>query len=206
MSLSERVAQAAANPSRAVAVTAALLRGWLYRVWFAVTGRRVVIGRNFRVEGRLVVRGPGRVLIGDDVTIGMRVTPWTYHQDAVITIGNRCFLNGTRFGCASEIWIGADSIVAEAHVLDTNFHSTARDRWSPEARPRVAPVRIERNVWIAANAGILPGTRIGENSVVGFGAVCAGEYSADSVIAGNPARVVRAVEESSRPEEPDAGH
>jgi maltose O-acetyltransferase len=48
-------------------------------------------------------------------------------------------------------------------------------------------------VWIGAHAGILPGTRIGKNSVVGFGAVCSGEFPANVIIAGNPARVLRAI-------------
>ena len=94
--------------------------------------------------------------IGDNVTIGMVVTPWTYSKDAVITIGDRCFVNGTRFSCAQEITIGPDGILAECHILDTNQHSTAKNRRQPDATVRVRPVRIERNVWIAASAGICP--------------------------------------------------
>jgi acetyltransferase-like isoleucine patch superfamily enzyme len=54
---------------------------------------------------------------------------------------------------------------------------------------RVLPVNIGANVWIGQNAGILPGTRIGDNSVVSFGAVCAREYPPNVIIAGNPAKV-----------------
>jgi acetyltransferase-like isoleucine patch superfamily enzyme len=53
----------------------------------------------------------------------------------------------------------------------------------------VSPVHIGENVWIADRAGILPGTQIGENSVVGFAAVCYREYPANVVIVGNPAKV-----------------
>lgn len=189
----QRLAAIQRKPGHAFSVARALLRGHWYRLWYAMTGVRFTVGRNFRVEGKLTVRGPGRVIFGDDVTIGMHVTPWTHHPDAVITIGNRCYLNGTRFGCVREIRIGDFGILAESHILDSNFHSTAVDRHSPTAPVRVAPVTIERNVWIAASAGILPGTRIGKNSVVGFGSVCCGEYPADSVISGNPARVVRSL-------------
>jgi maltose O-acetyltransferase len=60
--------------------------------------------------------------------------------------------------------------------MDTNFHSVEVERHGTTAYVKTAPVRIGANVWIGARAGILPGTTIGENSVVGFGAVCSGEY------------------------------
>jgi maltose O-acetyltransferase len=159
-------------------------------------GRRFRAGRNFRVEGRLIVRGPGRVEFGDDVTIGMTVTPWTYHPDALISIGHRAYLNGTSFGCRQRIEIGADAILANARIMDTDFHSTHRERHTADAPIRVAPVVLEENVWVAAQAGLLPGTRIGRNSVVGFGAVCSGDYPADTIIGGNPARPLKPIPES----------
>jgi acetyltransferase-like isoleucine patch superfamily enzyme len=126
----------------------------------------------------------------------MAVTPWTYHRDAVIEVGAGTFLNGTQFGCAGRITIGPRCILARASIMDTNFHSTAADRHDPAAQVRVAPVRIGANVWIAAQVGILPGTAIGDNSVVGFGAVCSGEYPADVIVAAAPAAIVRRVDTS----------
>jgi acetyltransferase-like isoleucine patch superfamily enzyme len=137
------------------------------------------------------------VVFGDDVLIDGTVTPWTYSEDAIISIGSGSYVNGTRFGCRREIRIGDGAILGDARVMDTDFHSTHRNRHDPDAPIRVAPVHIADNVWIAAAVGILPGTTIGENSVVGFGAVCAGEYPADAVIAGNPAVVIRPIPSSS---------
>jgi acetyltransferase-like isoleucine patch superfamily enzyme len=119
---------------------------------------------------------------------------------AIIRVGSGSYVNGTRFGCQQEITIGPGAILADARILDTDFHSTRVNRHSADAPIRVAPIRIDENVWIAAAAGILPGTSIGRNSVVGFGAVCTGAYPADSIIAGNPAQVVGAV-----PSEPGRG-
>ncbi len=79
--------------------------------------------------------------------------------------------------------------------MDTDFHSVGVDRHDPTAPIRVAPVILEDNVWVAAQAGILPGTSIGANSVVGFGAVCAGVYPGNFVIAGNPAKVIKRLAE-----------
>lgn len=59
-------------------------------------------------------------------------------------------------------------------------------------RPR--KITIGRNVWVGLNAIILKGTEIGDNSVVGAGAVVRGKFPANCVIAGNPAKVVKTFE------------
>lgn len=188
------------HPGRAYHVARALLKGALYVWWCRARGIRFEAGRNLRVDGRLVIRGPGRVVFGDNVRVSMTVTPWTYDPTAVISIGSNSFLNGTRFGCQQEITVGPWAILSEARIMDTDFHSVDIARHRPDARPRVLPVRLDDNVWVGAQAGILPGTRIGKNSVVGFGAVCAGVYPENSVIAGNPARVVTTLDRSSSPD------
>jgi acetyltransferase-like isoleucine patch superfamily enzyme len=135
------------------------------------------------------------VVFGHNVRIGMTVTPWTYARDATITVGNDSFINGTSFGCQREIRIGAKAILGRASIMDTDFHSVAIARHNASARVRVAPVVLEENVWVGAQVGILPGTRIGQNSVVGFGAICAGVFPSNVVIAGNPAKIIKTVEE-----------
>ncbi|MDQ6925587.1 MAG: acyltransferase [Candidatus Eremiobacteraeota bacterium] len=182
-----------ANPGAALRYVTARARGRWTILWCRLLGRRVTAGRNFRVAGRLVIRGPGRVIFGDDVNIERVVTPWTNTPEAVIEIGSNSYLNGTRFGCSERITIGPHAILSDASIADTNAHSTHVDRHSPDAPIRVKPVVLEENVWLGSAVGVLPGTRIGRNSVVGYGAVCAGIYPANSIIAGNPARVVKRV-------------
>ncbi|MBK8005212.1 MAG: acyltransferase [Gemmatimonadetes bacterium] len=174
------------SPTSALAAIIALARGWLTVRWYRLRGFRVRAGRNFRIFGQLKLSGPGEVIFGDDVRIDMLVTPFTHHPDARIEIGNNCFLNGTRFGCFQSIQVGDNGILAQAMLMDTNFHSTGADRHNPEAPVKVAPISLAENVWVAAQAGLLPGTRVGRNSVVGFGAVCSGEFPANVIIAGKP--------------------
>jgi len=185
--------KALANPGRALVAAWQLARGRLFLLGCRVRGVRVQGGRGLRIQGKLVARGPGRLVLGRGVTIGMTVTPWTYHQDAVITIGDNTFLNGTRMACAREITIGRDCIIADARIMDTDFHSTVAERHDPDAPVRTEPVRLADNVFVGAQAGLLAGTEIGQNSVVGFGAVCAGPFPADVVILGNPAVAAHAV-------------
>lgn len=181
----------AREPMRSLRAAWWLAKGYWYKLTCPLRGVRFEAGRNLRVIGRLDIRGPGRVIFGDNVVVGGHTTPWTHTREALIVVGDDTFLNGTRFGAARSIEIGPRCIIADARIVDTDFHSIYPDRHDPTAPVRVKPVVIEENVWIAAAAGILPGVRIGRNSVVGFGAVCTTRYPGDSVIVGNPARVVR---------------
>src|SRR6185503_20681425 len=95
------------EPRVAVREGRAILKGLLCRAWCRLLRRRFRAGRNLRIDGRLILRGPGTVILGDNVRIGMTVTPWTYAPEAVITIGNDSFVNGTSFGCALEVRIGS---------------------------------------------------------------------------------------------------
>lgn len=53
------------------------------------------------------------------------------------------------------------------------------------------PVRIGKNAWIGAGATILPGVTIGDNAVVGVASVVTRDVAPDTIVAGNPARVIK---------------
>jgi acetyltransferase-like isoleucine patch superfamily enzyme len=196
-SVAELVRRTRAEPWRAAAAARAIAVGYVCSAFHRLLGRRLRVGRNLRVFGWLSLRGPGEVILGDDVVIHGRATLWTYSPEARIVIGDHVKMSGTAFGCVQEIRVGRHCILARAQIRDTDFHSLAANRWSPDAPVRVAPVYIGENVWISDRAGILPGTRIGENSVVSFGALCGREYPANVVIIGNPAKVAAPIPGSS---------
>ena len=193
------LARGLSDPALAFRRARALAKGHWYKIWFRLRGFRFTAGRNFRVNGSLSLRGPGTVIFGDDIVINGHVTPWTQSPKARIVIGNNVMLGSTRFGCVKEIVIGNDCLIASAQFTDTDFHSVQANRRTDEAPIRVAPVRLERNVWIGENAAILPGTTIGENSVVGFATVCMRPYPANVVILGNPGKVVGPIPAAGMP-------
>lgn len=76
------------------------------------------------------------------------------------------------------------NLVSENHPLDPS------NRKSLDLKP----VLIKRNAWIGAGATILPGVTVGENAVVAAGAVVNRDVPANTVVAGVPAKVIRAID------------
>lgn len=173
------------------------LRGLLVRGWYGLRSRaggtRLRCGRRLSVQGSLRLRGSGTVILGDDVIIGDRTDIYTHAPDAVVRIGDRCYLNGSRFGCQQSIDVGSGSMISDARIMDTDFHSIYRERREPSAPIPVAPVAIGKNVWIAAGAAVLKGVTIGDNAVVGFGAVVTHDVRQDRIAVGNPSREIGTV-------------
>ena len=84
----------------------------------------------------------------------------------------------------NHVMIGpAVQIYTAAHVLQ------AEDRIQGWEVAKL--IVIEDNVWLGGAAVLLPGVRIGRNAVVGAGAVVTRSVPANTIVAGNPARVIR---------------
>ncbi|HEY0674393.1 MAG TPA: DapH/DapD/GlmU-related protein [Longimicrobiales bacterium] len=187
--------KAVRNPGYALTVLRGLTKGHYYRVKFKLLGRRVIIGRRFRVSGRLDIRGPGTVIFGDDCSVISSMiqitTPWTHEKDAVIKIGNRVLLTGTRIGCVQRVEVGDGAGLSDARIMDSDFHSIeSTDEHRGHTAGRSKPITIGRNAWLGAGSMVLKGVTVGESAVVGAGAVVAANVPEYSVVFGNPARVV----------------
>jgi maltose O-acetyltransferase len=113
-----------------------------------------------------------------------------------IYIGNHVYLNClcTILDC-NEVHIGHHVMIGPVVQIYTAAHHL-------QAESRIQgwevakSIVIEDNVWIGGGAILLPGVRIGRNAVVGAGAVVSRDVSANTVVAGNPARVIREIEQS----------
>ena len=58
-----------------------------------------------------------------------------------------------------------------------------------------APIHIGKGVWIGSGAKILPGVSIGDNAIVGAGAVVTKDVEANTIVVGMPAKPVRKIKE-----------
>ena len=190
-----KISRALADPGAGRRYVITRLKGQLFRLHCALFRPRVKIGRGLKIHGRLLIRGPGRVTIGDNVEIGRTVTPCTHDVKAHIVIGDRTFLNGTRFGCQTGITIGRDCILGDCHLADTDFHSTNPRHRNDPAYVKTAPIRIEDNVWITGLCIVLKGTTIGRDSTITVNSVVTQDIPAACVAGGNPARVIRFLRE-----------
>ena len=112
-----------------------------------------------------------------------------------IYIGEHVYLNVscTILDC-NEVRIGHHVMIGPSVQIYTAAHDLRA-----EARIRgwevAKPITIEDNVWIGGGAILLPGVRIGRNAVVGAGAVVSHNVPTNTIVAGNPARVMREIEQ-----------
>ena len=122
-----------------------------------------------------------------------------------ITLGDYVLVNGARFTCDSEIAVGDYCLISWNVVLMDTYRMPP----DPEARSReveqavlrsprrlyadaeALPIHIGSNVWIGFDSCVLPGVTIGEGSIVGARSVVAEDVPPYTVVAGNPARVIR---------------
>ena len=128
------------------------------------------------------------VVASTDKTV--RLAIWAEQPDkGRIQIGNYCLIcPGVRMGSAHEIVVGDNCMLASnAYITDSDWH----DIYNRISIGKTAPVSIENNVWIGDSAIVCKGVTIGENSIIGAGAVVVDDIPANCVAAGNPARIVK---------------
>nr|WP_051973773.1 acyltransferase [Cryobacterium sp. MLB-32] len=172
------------HPSRAVALAARALHGVGRAA--SLAGRRVsgyAQANRFGARGRNFVFDPagtythGSIFVGDNVNLGVR--PTLMATRAEIRIGNNVV-----FGPGVTVRGGN-------HRFDVlgEFIVNVGDTMKRESDDR--GVQIDDDVWVGGGATILHGVVIARGCVVGAGAVVSRSVPAYSVVAGNPARVVR---------------
>lgn len=148
----------------------------------------IVIGKRCEIKGQLFSFEGGKILIGNNV-----------------------FMNYNSFiGSMEAVTIGNDVIIAtNVRIFDNNYHPT-----SPTQREMMShndfygelwtwkyaehkPVVIGDNVWIGEFSAILKGVTIGKGSIVASHSVVTKDVPPYVIVAGNPARVVKRLEEGS---------
>lgn len=138
------------------------------------------IGKNFQTGHGALVREDNE--IGDDVSIGSHAI--VEHH---VRIGNHVRLHSNVF--IPEFTILEDGCWLGPNVVITN----ARYPLSPNAKKNLKGAHIKRGAKIGANATLLPGVTIGENALVGAGAVVTQDVPDGAVVVGNPAKVIKQI-------------
>lgn len=110
-----------------------------------------------------------------------------------VHLGKNVYVN---FNCTfvddAKIYIGDGTMIAPNVTIIAASHPV-----SPKLRAEGYgcnwPVHIGKNVWIASNVTILPGVRIGDNTVIGAASVVTRDIPANVIAVGSPARVLREI-------------
>jgi acetyltransferase-like isoleucine patch superfamily enzyme len=139
-----------------------------------------IIGNRFQTGHYVFLREEN--LIGDDVSIGT-MSMIEHH----VRIGNRVRIHSQAFipefsVLEDDCWIGPNVVLTNAPYPKAK-----------RAKEFLAGVIIRKGAKIGANATILPGIEIGEMSLVGAGAVVTRNVPPESVVAGNPAQIIKSI-------------
>ncbi len=185
--------------------------------WYKILMKlmRIQYGKKLRLQGTPVIfnKKGASMEIGEGVTIkssflsnlvGLysRTIIVTRAPGAAIHIGNNVGISGSTIYARKGIYIGDNTAIGgNCKILDNDFHPLDAEQRIELLNDihggdvaEVIPskeIHIGKNCFIGCNAIILKGTELGDNCVVGAGAVVAGRFDANSVIVGNPARVIR---------------
>jgi acetyltransferase-like isoleucine patch superfamily enzyme len=151
----------------------------------------VRLGRNVRMYAFVNLYG---CTIGDDSSIGTFVE---IQKGAVI--GARCKIQSHTFICEGvtiedEVFVGHNV----NFINDTYPRATAGGAMQTEADWKVVPTLVKRGASLGTGSTILGGVTIGEGAIVGAGSVVTRDVPARTIVAGNPARVLRATTDPAR--------
>ncbi len=130
-------------------------------------------------------------------------------EKACVSIGKRVFMNGTLIS-AKSIRIGDDVLIAwGVTIVDHDSHSPSFSKrahdvmeWRKGRKDwthvKISPVIISDKTWIGFDAIILEGVTVGEGAVVAAGSVVTKDVPPWTVVAGNPAHIIREIPENER--------
>jgi len=141
-----------------------------------------IVQKLFRVNKSLpfMIHYTSRVNDLEKIEIEQSEESHTVYQ--CFASSNGCYMNGF-----NGIEIAQKVMFASGvKLISANHDFIERDKHLKEK-----PIIIEKNVWLGTNVVVLPGVKIGENSIIGAGSIVTKDIPQNVVAVGNPAKIVR---------------
>jgi len=177
-------------------------------VRFVLKRKGVEFSKNVKFIGMpIVYRIKGKIILGNNVQIRSR--DWGYHtamysptrlmtdssEEAILAIGNGTRINGASIHATNKIIIGENCLIAaNVTIMDSDGHGVNLDE-RDKHNTKTLPIIIGNNVWIGINSVILKGISIGNNSVIAAGSVVTKTVPPNTLVGGNPARVIKMIKQ-----------
>ena len=150
----------------------------------------IVIGKHFHCNNKLLTNSVGIF------------QPCIFNVSASgssIRIGDNVGISGSTLNAAKSNIIGDNTIIGSGCLItDTDSHPIkAADRLRPDwpKLTKSKPIVIGKNVFIGARSIVMKGVTIGDGAVIGAGSVVTKDVPANAIAAGNPAKVVKMIEQ-----------
>ncbi len=151
----------------------------------------------------------------NNVSIGFHVildSTFDIYSKGSLSIGDYTFVGRSRVYAANKVSIGSFCLISDnVCIMDSDLHpvsiSSRRQialAWSKGQFPDVytnipsSPVSIGDDCWIGFGSSILKGVTIGNGAIVGAGSVVTKDVPPWTIVAGNPARIIREIPENER--------
>jgi acetyltransferase-like isoleucine patch superfamily enzyme len=177
------------------------------RRWWLARQRRAVNARAFAAFGEGSAFAPPAVILSPHrIHLGARVL---FHQGAWLSvveehngrrheprleIGDRCiFGRDVYISCVGEITIGQEVQIGDRVFITDTYHEYEDPDTSIVRQPMAEPraVRIGDGSFLGPGAAVIAGVTIGERALVAVNAVVTRDVPPNTIVAGNPARVIR---------------
>lgn len=157
------------------------------------------------------IRGEtGRIRVGSHTLVAGELLVFLHGGD--ISIGEWCYIGeGARLWSSGSLYIGDRVLISHnVNIFDSLTHPLAAQQRHAQFKAIVQsghpssidlgeqPVRIGDDAWIGANACVLRGVSIGKGAIVGAGAVVTRDVLPYTIVAGNPARIIRELSPDER--------
>lgn len=173
------------------------MRTYWYILKYQYLLRRAVFGKDLRVSCKLIILGPGKVIMGNHCRIESDpwgddyVTLFTHRKKAKINVGDHAVIRASRFGSHLEIHVGDRAVIESASVYDSDFHNvdaTKRDDNFNEGDRRVV---IGNDAYVGVESLCSKGTVIGNGALLMAASVIGTKTLPDNTLsAGLPARIL----------------
>jgi len=162
-------------------------------------------GDNLRTKFPLYLIGENKISIGNNFTSFRRNRIEVFGKilekdyNGKLIIGDNFSMNDDcHIACINKITIGNNVLFASKIFITDHFHGEINKEnflKPPYLRPLYSKgeVIIKDNVWVGESVVILPGVTIGENCVIGANSVITKSFPKNSIIGGNPAKLIRSI-------------